>query len=152
MRLPVYRADSKASEVNAVFSYATKRHALLIPLFLAAMEAEAAPLIEHLGLTKDDPQPIAPPAPCKSYSGEKFGMTVHIVINGEALTRGQSQYHPSHLSGVPPRLGFAVQLIARLLTATQRKCFVIAGPRPLALAGTHTHCSMKQVAAMKSTQ
>lgn len=47
------------------------------------MEAEAAPLIERLSLTKDDPAAIAPPAPCVSFTGKDFGATIHLVVFGE---------------------------------------------------------------------
>ena len=53
------------------------------PLRVAAMEAEAAPLILGLGLYKDEPQRIAPPAPCVSYSGQCHGATITVVCNGE---------------------------------------------------------------------
>ena len=47
------------------------------------MEAEAQPLLERLGLEKDDPPPIASPAPAVSYSGTALGLDLHIVCNGE---------------------------------------------------------------------
>lgn len=51
---------------------------------VAAMEAEAQPLLERLGLQKDDPPPIAAPAPALSFSGKALGLDLHIVCNGEA--------------------------------------------------------------------
>ena len=33
------------------------------------MEAEALPVIDGLGLTRDDPPAVPPPAPCVSFSG-----------------------------------------------------------------------------------
>ena len=49
------------------------------------MEAEAQPLLERLGLEKDDPPPIASPAPAVSYSGTALGLDLHIVCNGESV-------------------------------------------------------------------
>ena len=54
------------------------------------MEAEAAPLIERLELTKDDPQPIKPPAPAVSFSGNHFGIAIHVVHNGDSRPREMS--------------------------------------------------------------
>ena len=51
----------------------------------AAMEAEAAPLLDALELRRDDPPAIAAPAPCVSFSGSHFGLQLHIVCNGAAL-------------------------------------------------------------------
>ena len=53
----------------------------------AAMEAEAAPLIEHLGLTLQK-DAIPPPAPCVVYSGAQDGAQVHVVVNGKCSTHG----------------------------------------------------------------
>ena len=47
------------------------------------MEAEALPLVNILGLKEDVPPRIAPPAPAVSYTGSKFGATIHVVRNGE---------------------------------------------------------------------
>lgn len=49
-----------------------------------AMEAEALPLVNILDLKEDVPPRIAPPAPAVSYTGEKYGITIHVVRNGEA--------------------------------------------------------------------
>lgn len=49
-------------------------------LLSAAMVAEAMPMVEHLGLQPDEQ--FAPPAPCLSWSGQHFGMQIHIVQNG----------------------------------------------------------------------
>ena len=49
------------------------------------MEAEALPLVSILGLKEDVPPRIAPPAPAVSYSGSKFGITIHVVRNGARL-------------------------------------------------------------------
>ena len=46
------------------------------------MEAEAAPLLEALQLTRDEPPRIAQPAPCISFSGRYHDLDVHIVCNG----------------------------------------------------------------------
>ena len=54
----------------------------------AAMEAEAAPLLEALQLSRDDPPRIPPPAPCISFSGRIQDLDVHIVCNGERQYRG----------------------------------------------------------------
>ncbi len=49
----------------------------------AAMEAEAAPLLEALQLSRDEPPRIPPPAPCISFSGRVQDLDVHIVCNGD---------------------------------------------------------------------
>lgn len=49
---------------------------------LTAMEAEAAPMIERFGLTKEEPSKIAGPAPCIVYSGSYAGGRVVVVCNG----------------------------------------------------------------------
>lgn len=52
------------------------------------MEAEAAPLLAHLGLQRDSPLVIPPPAPCASYSGTRGGVAIHVVVNGKCLVHG----------------------------------------------------------------
>ena len=47
------------------------------------MEAEGLPLVESLGLQRDEPSKIAPPAPCVTFSGSRFGLDIHLVCNGE---------------------------------------------------------------------
>ncbi len=47
------------------------------------MEAEAAPLLDALQLSRDEPPRIPPPAPCISFSGRVQDLDVHIVCNGE---------------------------------------------------------------------
>ena len=44
------------------------------------MTAEALPMVESLGLQPDEQ--FASPAPCLSWSGQHFGMQLHIVQNG----------------------------------------------------------------------
>jgi DNA-directed RNA polymerase subunit H (RpoH/RPB5) len=51
------------------------------------MEAEAQPLLDRLGLEKDDPPVIAQPAPAVSYSGKALGLDLHIVCNGEPVNK-----------------------------------------------------------------
>lgn len=46
----------------------------------AAMTAEALPMVERLGLQQDNV--FASPAPCLSWSGEQFGLQIHLVQNG----------------------------------------------------------------------
>ena len=53
------------------------------------MEAEAAPLLEALQLSRDDPPRIPPPAPCISFSGRVQDLDVHIVCNGGRGTSDQ---------------------------------------------------------------
>ena len=48
---------------------------------LAAMAAEAAPFVEHLGLSKA-PGLLGAPLWCDCYSGSAHGVTVHVVTNG----------------------------------------------------------------------
>lgn len=49
-------------------------------MLCAAMTAEALPMVERLGLQPD--KAFAPPAPCVSWSGEQFGLHIHLVQNG----------------------------------------------------------------------
>eukprot|EP00193_Tetraselmis_chui_P013498 CAMPEP_0177789684 /NCGR_PEP_ID=MMETSP0491_2-20121128/22908_1 /TAXON_ID=63592 /ORGANISM="Tetraselmis chuii, Strain PLY429" /LENGTH=250 /DNA_ID=CAMNT_0019311619 /DNA_START=1 /DNA_END=753 /DNA_ORIENTATION=- len=51
-------------------------------LLVIAMGAEAAPIVERLGLKKDEPSRIAPPATCTTFSGTSGGLNIHIVCNG----------------------------------------------------------------------
>eukprot|EP00192_Tetraselmis_astigmatica_P019023 CAMPEP_0117662892 /NCGR_PEP_ID=MMETSP0804-20121206/8293_1 /TAXON_ID=1074897 /ORGANISM="Tetraselmis astigmatica, Strain CCMP880" /LENGTH=250 /DNA_ID=CAMNT_0005469817 /DNA_START=62 /DNA_END=814 /DNA_ORIENTATION=+ len=51
-------------------------------LVIIAMEAEAKPMVEKLGLTKDEPSRIPPPATCVTFSGKHGGLNVHIACNG----------------------------------------------------------------------
>lgn len=46
------------------------------------MEAEAQPLLKRLGLERDEPPAISSPAPCVTFSGEAFGLDLHIICNG----------------------------------------------------------------------
>ncbi|CAL8471455.1 g10997 [Coccomyxa elongata] len=57
-------------------------------LVLVAMEAEALPLVNILDLKEDVPPRIAPPAPAVSYTGEKHGITIHVVRNGKCQLHG----------------------------------------------------------------
>ncbi|DBB01380.1 hypothetical protein WJX77_000982 [Trebouxia sp. C0004] len=50
-------------------------------LITCAMTAEALPMVESLGLQPDEQ--FASPAPCFSWSGQHFGMQIHIVQNGK---------------------------------------------------------------------
>ena len=47
------------------------------------MEAEALPVIDGLGLVRDDPPLLPAPAPAVSFSGRVGGLDVHVVCNGE---------------------------------------------------------------------
>lgn len=58
------------------------------PFALAAMEAEALPMVKGLGLKLDDPPIIAPPAPCLTYSGDDWGCRIHLVCFGKCKTTG----------------------------------------------------------------
>ena len=51
---------------------------------LVAMEAEAAPLIEHLGLKKQDKSPFVGPLPAVVHTGKVGDTTVHVITNGTA--------------------------------------------------------------------
>eukprot|EP00803_Ostreobium_quekettii_P008206 evm.model.scf_1725EXC.2 EVM.evm.TU.scf_1725EXC.2 scf_1725EXC:17751-21773(-) len=55
---------------------------------IMAMAAEAMPVVERLGLKKDDPPRLKPPAPCTSYSGEFSGLKVTVVHSGTCRTHG----------------------------------------------------------------
>ena len=47
------------------------------------MTAEALPMVDSLGLQPD--KQFASPAPCLSWSGQHFGMQIHIVQNGVCI-------------------------------------------------------------------
>ena len=51
---------------------------------IVAMEAEAAPLIEHLGLKKQEKSPFTGPLPAVVFSGAVGDATVHVCTNGPA--------------------------------------------------------------------
>jgi 5'-methylthioadenosine nucleosidase len=55
---------------------------------LVAMEAEAAPLVERLGLQKQEKSPFAGPLPAVVFTGLVGDTTVHVCINGPALGFG----------------------------------------------------------------
>ena len=51
---------------------------------IIAMKAEAAPLVEHLGLKKAEPGPFPGPIPAEVFSGAVGDAIVHVCCNGEA--------------------------------------------------------------------
>lgn len=53
-----------------------------------AMEAEAAPMIEHMGLTKEIPSRVSGPAPLAIYSGSFQGVQVVVACNGKDRKTG----------------------------------------------------------------
>jgi 5'-methylthioadenosine nucleosidase len=55
---------------------------------IIAMEAEAMPLVEHLGLKKVEPSPFAGPLPAVCYSGAVNGAAVHVCTNGKSPAFG----------------------------------------------------------------
>jgi len=55
---------------------------------IIAMEAEAAPLVAHLGLKLRGASPFKGPLPALVFSGEVGGATVHVCTNGKALGFG----------------------------------------------------------------
>ena len=55
---------------------------------IVAMEAEAAPLIEHLGLKKQEKSPFAGPLPAVVFTGTVGDATVHVSTNGPAQNFG----------------------------------------------------------------
>lgn len=55
------------------------------------MEAEAQPLLKRLGLERDEPPAISSPAPCVTFSGEAFGLDLHIICNGAQQTCAKLQ-------------------------------------------------------------
>lgn len=56
---------------------------LLLSHTQPAMEAEALPVIDGLGLTRDAPPLLPPPAPAVSFSGRVGCVDVHVVCNGK---------------------------------------------------------------------
>ncbi|CAM9560642.1 unnamed protein product [Discosporangium mesarthrocarpum] len=56
-------------------------------VILVAMEAEANPMIKHLGLTEKTDQ-FPPKAPSKCFSGTYKESTVHVVTNGKCRRFG----------------------------------------------------------------
>ncbi|CAM9318202.1 unnamed protein product [Laminaria digitata] len=59
-------------------------------LLIVAMEAEAAPLIERLGLV-ENPDKFSAAAPSKCFSGNYRGATVNVVTNGKCERFGVDQ-------------------------------------------------------------
>ncbi|GIL43614.1 hypothetical protein Vafri_1271 [Volvox africanus] len=57
-------------------------------LIVFAMQAEAQPLIEMLGLEKDEPPKIVGPAPCVTFSSHHEDLDIHVVWNGKDENTG----------------------------------------------------------------
>ncbi|CAN0417545.1 unnamed protein product [Ectocarpus sp. 12 AP-2014] len=57
---------------------------------IVAMEAEASPLIEHLGLV-EDPDKFPAAAPSKCFSGSYQGAAINVVTNGKCSRFGVDQ-------------------------------------------------------------
>ena len=55
---------------------------------IIAMEAEAAPLVEHLGLKQQETSPFKGPLPAVVFSGTVGDATVHVCTNGKAAGFG----------------------------------------------------------------
>lgn len=55
---------------------------------IIAMEAEAAPLVEHLGLTRQESSPFKGPLPAVVFSGKVGDAVVHVCTNGKAAGFG----------------------------------------------------------------
>ena len=55
---------------------------------IIAMEAEAAPLVEHLKLVKARESPLPGPIPALVFSGDVHGAKVHVVTNGKSAAFG----------------------------------------------------------------
>ncbi len=92
----------------------------------AAMEAEAQPLVERLALSRDEPSRIPPPAPCVTFSGTCFGISVHLVCNGAraaacpppAACCSLSSTHSKHCAR-PSAARFSRPTVARRFTAAR---------------------------------
>ena len=104
----------------------------------AAMEAEAMPMVEALGLKADNPAVIPPPAPCHSFSGRHAGADVHVVCFGE-LSRFSVFLRCAHGS---LRLGHCPKLLLLLLLqpcpAAARRCLPPLQAAAAPLAQTHS--------------
>mmetsp|Transcript_30413 Transcript_30413/g.42090 ORF Transcript_30413/g.42090 Transcript_30413/m.42090 type:complete len:250 (-) Transcript_30413:99-848(-) len=57
-------------------------------LVLIAMEAEAAPFVQHLKLVKDEPSLIPGPLPALSFSGTMGNSKIIVVCNGKDAVHG----------------------------------------------------------------
>jgi 5'-methylthioadenosine nucleosidase len=88
------------------------------------MEAEAMPMIERLGLKKDDPPVIAPPAPCISYSGTDWGMKIHLVCFGKCPGTGMDTVGtaPASLFSYLAIQAFSPDVVVSAGTAGGFKC------------------------------
>lgn len=53
-----------------------------------AMDAEAQPLVQKLGLLRDDPPKLMQPSPAVTYSGKVGDLEVHVVWNGKCAKNG----------------------------------------------------------------
>jgi len=57
-------------------------------LVIIAMEAEAAPFVQHMQLTKDEPSLLGAPLPAISYSGAHGATKIVVVCNGKDALHG----------------------------------------------------------------
>lgn len=72
----------KPSYHSQLFSFLYRASAITSVVIVVAMEAEAAPFVEHLGFSKKDG--IFPPqVPFQAFSGEHKGCQVTVVTNGK---------------------------------------------------------------------
>merc|ERR1711976_893187 len=77
-----FRSQDRATRDVSSHTAAAMAQEVKTVLLVVAMEAEAAPLVEAIGLTKDEPSRIAPPSTCITFSGNHNGLEVHVVCNG----------------------------------------------------------------------
>eukprot|EP00887_Chlorella_sp_A99_P000548 scaffold17.g548.t1 len=76
----VNQAPSEAAEHQQKYLQEHEDRTIRCIVLLVAMEAEAAPMVDSLGLKRDEPAAIPPPAPC-----------VHLVTFGKCKVNGVDQ-------------------------------------------------------------
>ena len=86
---------------------------------IIAMKAEAAPLVEHLGLKKAEPSPFPGPIPAEVFSGAVGDAVVHVCCNGEAKGFGVDSV------GTVPAALTAYQICEHL-----KPCLLYTSPSP----------------------
>lgn len=87
----VNQAPSEAAEHQQKYLQEHEDRTIRCIVLLVAMEAEAAPMVDSLGLKRDEPAAIPPPAPCVTYSGQLHGSQVHLVTFGKCKVNGVDQ-------------------------------------------------------------
>ena len=97
---PLHRTCMRAAVVAAAFAAGlsagaivntnrkNKKMSVKTIAVIIAMEAEAMPLVEHLGLKKAETSPFVGPIPAVVFSGKVGEATVHVITNGKDAVFG----------------------------------------------------------------